>query len=320
VLHIWRLTMAERNPIETLAGISDAPQQPESQFAERLLDDLLTDLVSEAIDVVGDAPVVELRAVDAPQTADVPAMDLLTGANERTENVTRNRIVGGALAIAAAIALIVGGILLVDDDDDVETSQETGATTTAPPTSSAPVFGSAQALSVVDAYFAANGAGDFAALRALFTLDADLSSGMIGEDEMVFAWNVAQGTTLSARECAAAEPSTEDAVIVICTFLNHDAVVQAVDGPPVPIRLALTITPDGIGKESGSFGKPDFNTVANPLDIWMKENHPEDVRAVGFGNWTSIEEAEQNGALFAQYAAEWAAYLEANGCEYDEGC
>jgi hypothetical protein len=52
----------------------------------------------------------------------------------------------------------------------------------------------------------------------------------------------------------------------------------------------------------------------------MKENHPDDRDTSGFGNWTSIEEAEQNGTLTAQYAAEWAAYLEANDCGYDDGC
>jgi|GEM_PF-1611041 len=314
--------MAERHPIEALAGISDAPQQPDPQFAARLLDDLLIDLVSEQIDRVGEVAAVELRVIDAPQNAHVPAIDLLTGANERTENMTRNRLVGGVLALAAAIALIAAGVLLIDDDnDDVETAQETGATSTPPPTSSAPVFGTAKALSVADAYFAANSAGDFAALRALFVRDAAFTGPFaIAEDENLFAWNAVQGTTVSPPDCTAVDGAVQGTMTVSCRAFNHDAAVQAVDGPPVPIQLTLTITPEGIVEESGSFGQPNFKTVGDPFDDWMKENHPEDADAVGFGNWTSLEDAVQNGVLFAQYAAEWGAYLEANGCEYNDGC
>ncbi len=52
----------------------------------------------------------------------------------------------------------------------------------------------------------------------------------------------------------------------------------------------------------------------------MTVNHPEDLEAVGFGNWTTVEEAEQNGVLIAQYAAEWATYLNDNDCGYSDGC
>jgi hypothetical protein len=313
--------MAERNPIETLASISDAPQQPDSQFAARLFDDLLADLASENLDEVDGAQVVELRSIDAPQTANVPAMDLLTGANERTKNMTRNRIVGGVLAIAAAVVVIVGVVVATDDDDDVETAQ-TGATSSAPPTTpSETLFGNAQALSVADAYFAANSAGDFDALQALFVTDPAFTGQFgIAHDEPLFAWNVAQGTTVSPPECAAVDGATEETMTVTCRAFNHDALVQAVDGPPVPIQLTLTITPEGIVEENGSFGQPDFKTVSDPFDGWMRENHSEDAGVVGFGRWATIEEAEQNGVLTAQYAAEWASYLKANGCEYNDGC
>jgi hypothetical protein len=314
--------MAERNPIETLAGISDAPQQPDPEFAARLLDDLLIDLVSEQIDRVGEVAAVELRVIDAPQTAHVPAIDLLTGANERTENMTRNRLVGGVLALAATIALIVGGVLLIDDDnDDVETAQP-AVTTSAPPTTpSESVFGSAEALEIANVYFAANSAGDFAALRALFVPDAAFTGPFgIAVDESLFAWNAVQGTTVSPPDCTAVDGAVRGTMTVSCRAFNHDALVQAVDGPPVPIQLTLTITPEGIVEESGSFGQPNFKTVGDPFDGWMRETHSEDAGVVGFGRWATIEEAEQNGILTVQYAAEWAAYLEANGCEYDDDC
>ena len=66
------------------------------------------------------------------------------------------------------------------------------------------------------------------------------------------------------------------------------------------------------------FGSPDFNAVGVPFHIWMSENHPEGLG--GFGNWTTVEEAEQNGVRTARYAAEWATFLEENGCRYRDGC
>ena len=80
------------------------------------------------------------------------------------------------------------------------------------------------------------------------------------------------------------------------------------------------MTPDGISNWIFHFGQPDFNTVGRPFDRWLTEHHPEVFDSIGFGNWNSIEEAEQNGLLTAQYAAEWAAYLDTNNCTYLDGC
>ena len=52
----------------------------------------------------------------------------------------------------------------------------------------------------------------------------------------------------------------------------------------------------------------------------MMTHHPDIAESVAFGNWSSIQEAEQNGILTAQYATEWAVYLAANDCGYDDGC
>jgi hypothetical protein len=317
--------MAERNPIEILAAISDAPQQPDSQFAARLLDDLLIDLLAESPTDVGDAPVGELRAIDVPQTADVPAMDLLTGANERTENMTRNRIVGGALAIAAAVALIVGVVFLVDDnDDDVETAQETGATTSAPPTTpSASVFGTAQALSIADAYFAAYEAGDAASVMALLTEDAtfgdNFSNGPVprSEWELNVVWSLAQGTVLTTPECTAA---AEDGITVNCTHGTRDAVGLALDSAQIPTRTTMLVAPEGISDFQEFFGNPDQGDTGFPFTDWMQVNHPEDAETPGCCASDTVEESVARGELRAQYATEWAAYLEANGCEYDDGC
>lgn len=86
-----------------------------------------------------------------------------------------------------------------------------------------------------------------------------------------------------------------------------DALVQAVDGPPVAIGLRLTITRDGNRNWDYNFGKPDSNAVAVPFGRWMVEKHPQDAAA-------------QNGILTAKYASEWGAELEAGGCDCVSGC
>jgi hypothetical protein len=230
--------------------------------------------------------------------------------------------------LTITICLAVAAVACSSTEEETSTTAPPTTATTAAPTTTAPPtttaaedFSSEDALGVADAYFAANGAGDFDALRALFVADPAFTGQFgIADDEQLFAWNVAQGSTVSPPECAAVDGAVEETMTVNCTTFNHDVLVQAVDGPPVPIRLTLTITSEGIVEENGSFGQPDFNTVGEPFDDWMNENHPDEVDAIGFGNWTTIEEAEQNGTLTAQYATEWATYLQANSCAYNQGC
>lgn len=61
--------------------------------------------------------------------------------------------------------------------------------------------------------------------------------------------------------------------------------------------------------------------MADLATLWVA-NHPEalEADAIGFGNWTNVEEAAANRLLTAEYSAGWATYLEDNGCVYDEGC
>ncbi len=219
---------------------------------------------------------------------------------------TRTVVLGTVLLLAATAC----------GDDDAGPADANEPESTEP----APVFSSEEALSVTDAYFAANSAADFDALLALFTPEATFTGGFhIAEDEEVFVWNAAQGTKISEPDCTVTGETSTQAT-VRCTFFNLDALVQAVDGPQVPITLSLTVTPDGISNENGRFGQPDFNAVGLPFDAWLIENHPGDLDKVGFVEWASIEEAEAGGTLKAQYAQEWATYLEANGCTYLDEC
>ena len=200
----------------------------------------------------------------------------------------------------------------------VTTTLPVTTTSPAPTTVAAP--SPEQALSIAYAYFGAYNAGDPEAVMALFTPDANFSGDSRTEWEQLLVWNAAQGTILNAPDCSVSGENSGDSVRVSCPHSNLDVLVQAVDGPPVPIRMTLVVTADGIREWIWDFGSPDFNAVGIPFASWMSKNHPEDLASLGFANWTTVEEAEQNGLLTAEFAAEWAAYLEANDCTYLDGC
>ena len=235
------------------------------------------------------------------------------------------RVLVGLFAAGLALAACGGG-----DSAETTTSSVAATTTTTAPitttTTTVPAFSSDDALSVTDAYFEAYNAGDVEAVLALFEPDATFSNNFGSQTradwEQLLVWNAAQGTALrfGPPECTVTAEDLGVAVTVSCPHNNLDALVQAVDGPPVPINLTLTVAPDGISIWVSTFGDPDFNTVGIPFDSWMTVNHPEDLEAVGFGTWTTVDEAEESGILTARYAAEWATYLNDNGCGYSDGC
>jgi hypothetical protein len=176
---------------------------------------------------------------------------------------------------------------------------------------------------VANAWYVARNRGDIDAVMALFAPDTTVGNTWFGygplEDEHVLmTWNAAQGTTITTVGCTADEaPALTQQVV--CRGAIYDATVQAVGAPPVPANATMKIGPDGIADLLYAYGQPDFNHVADPLDAWMQANHAEvDLESLGWGE--SIEEAEASGVLVAQYAAEWAAYLEANDCTYLDGC
>lgn len=296
------------------------------------MDDLSTQL-REYLDAT--SPAVEAEDILAAPTGDGPVRPL-------QPRITPRVFAGSAYAVAAAFAVLVlvGGLawlLRVDPTTPPATPAPSAAPTTiadstTAPTTTPPGFATADARSVALAYFAAYNEGDVDAVVALFEPDAtfstDLGSFDRAEWEQLLVWNAAQGTFLSPPSCLLAEEIVGVSVRLVCSHDNVEALVQAVDSPAVPIRLTLVITPDGIVdwksqidnlSEVGERG-PDFNEAGIPFSEWMMTHHPDIAASVGFGNWASVEEAERNGILTAQYAAEWAAYLDANGCAYDDGC
>ena len=185
-------------------------------------------------------------------------------------------------------------------------------------------FDAGDGLSVTDAYFEAYNAGDVEAVLALFEPDATFSNNFGAQTrtdwERLLVWNAAQGAALSPPDCTVIAEVLGDSVTVSCPYNHLEASVQAVDGPPVPINLTLTVAPDGIRDWVSIFGEPGFGTVSDPFESWMMDNHPLDASTVGCCGWSSVEDAEQNGILTAQYADEWATFLKDNGCGYSDGC
>lgn len=220
------------------------------------------------------------------------------------------------LGVAAAAVVIV--VLAVVSNHDGTTTDQTPATEPRLSTETPPSpFGAEEALRVTDAYFDAADSDGVESLLALFTSDATFNlSGPLTrvEFEQLASWNAAQGTIRTSPECQTTVIVGGEEVEVRCEYDHLDALVQAVDGPPVPMSIKLTVTPDGISDLIRTIGTPDFSAVGIPFATWMRDNNPEDADRVGFGRWNSVEEAEQNGQLTAEYAAEWAAYLIANDC------
>ena len=229
-----------------------------------------------------------------------------------------------------AVLLALAAVACDSTEDGVTTTvaatvvPTTTTATSAASTTTLSEFGSVDARDVAVAYFAAYNEGDVDAVVALFGPDATFSDNFGSQGraawEQLLVWNAAQGTVLGPPSCLLAEELVGVSVRLVCSHGNSGAAVQAVDGPAVPIRLTLEITPEGIVDWKSIFEQPDFNVVGIPFSDWMATHHPDIVAGVEFGNWSSVEQAEQNGILNAEYAAEWRVYLDANDCAYDEGC
>ena len=206
----------------------------------------------------------------------------------------------------------------------------TTSTAVSPPTTLS-LAAQQKALAVAEAYVAAFNAGDADTVMGLFTPDVSIIDGFEGEWtvtdwEMRLTWDIAQGTILTAANCTVAEASSQGAVTVICESGTHNASAQAIGAPPVPTTLTFLVVPEGIRELGSIYEFPYFLATAGPMLRWLRGSHPEDADrvglddTVGFDSWDSVEEAEQNGLLFAQYAREWAAFLDGSGCVYPDIC
>ena len=183
------------------------------------------------------------------------------------------------------------------------------------------------ALIVVNDFFDAYNAGDDDAAAALLTSDV-AASDTWGSIDVVseLAWVTAQGTELRSVSCAVADSQPPDGTRVTCDHETLDALTQAVDALPVPTTTRFVVTASKIAEIHFGYGTPDFEHVGVPFGSWLATNRP-DVTCLawyaddGFCEEpATLEEHREDGRMVAQYAQEWAVYLEENGCGYLDGC
>ena len=82
----------------------------------------------------------------------------------------------------------------------------------------------------------------------------------------------------------------------------------------------MVVVPEGINDFQILFGNPDFEATGVPFHRWMEANHPEDAEMTNCCAGDTAEESVVRGELRAQYAQDWAAYLEANDCNFRLSC
>ena len=99
--------------------------------------------------------------------------------------------------------------------------------------------------------------------------------------------------------------------------------------------MTLTRTPAGISEITETYGEVDFDHVREPFRRWLEANRPDFTCLAQTleGGWCTDyddEDSEERfgdvalctdlGRIIAQYAEEWAAYLQENNCSYLGGC
>jgi hypothetical protein len=170
------------------------------------------------------------------------------------------------------------------------------------------------AVAVNDGFFAAYEMGDIDAMMELFSPGGQLvflePDAPLEFWRQLHEWKVAEGTEMLPRDCTTEELDDRDAVAVKCDYGQHEYLSRAVDGPAVPHTMTMVVGAEGIDLLDVSFGEPAFNVYAEPFYAWMDAHHPQDAVAVVCCGWDSVEDAQERGALVAEYADEWAAWLE----------
>jgi hypothetical protein len=273
---------------------------------------------------------------------------------ENDEKEGPNRTLLG-LAAAAAVVLVVGiGVFVSLDDgdptdlvvaeapdtDDEAANSKAGVspvpTTQAQSESGSPAvddvaFLTADAEVIVAAWFEASNGPDSNQVIALLAPDAPVTSEFFGEVtrdlyERMVAWNAAQGVQYSAPECVYVEGGEFASlkgrgtffVSAECVSETVDALSQVLEKDGVATVVQMILGPDGIQGLSLSYGDRDFLYLGTPFEDWVAVNHPGDGERMLWGE--TIAESVSNGLLRRQYATEWAAFLDEQGCEFSDRC
>ena len=245
-----------------------------------------------------------------PDKGDLIMVDIRTREPEtsRPEEETRRRWVRYTVLAAAAVIIVLVAVTLFDSTED-SSIDFVGRP-----------FTESEALEVVEAYYAAVGAGDADAITSMFVENPATSGGLADVDELLRGnvWDAGQGTELLDRTCAGGG-SGSAGVVVVCEYDNHQYLQRVVGAPATPKTDTFTVSEDGIEDFDESYSDPLF-PANDTFNAWMSANHPEDAVAADCCGGDTVEAARADGELRSRYADEWAAYLTENGCTYDTLC
>ncbi len=249
-------------------------------------------------------------------------------------------------AAASVVALVVASIALVvatrDDATVVDQPDPTVPPTIAPvPTTAATDVGEAQG--VIDSFFSAYRDGDTDATLALMSSDVSFTDTHgfgppfpeedgLGDIELNFAWNHAQGEVWTEPTCSLAEEQRAAGTTMSCQWETMDAPVLALDSDSIPTDSLIVVSDGRIVELHLGYGPIDFARLGTQFGSWMEEYHPE-VEGADCCAGDTRADSERRGVIRAQWAEEWAAWLDEWGCdtvctiteeewvaEYDSAC
>lgn len=177
----------------------------------------------------------------------------------------------------------------------------------------------ADATATAEAFVGALVAGDMDEAEEALDANANVIGGFDALERTAL-WNVAQQTTTSPISCAPiAEPITQP-VELTCAHTERQLVSELVDGPSADITFEIHVGAAGITHVDDTTVDDAFAIINTPFHRWVAAEFPGDERIIDCCGWTSAEAAIAAGELRARYAQLYAAYLEDNGCTFDQPC
>ena len=309
--------MSEERVEQLFGALNSAPAEPDPAFVARLARRVQSEATEGAVSSI--APTDEYMGEPI-----MINLDTKTTEQTPTEQRPRWQPSASVMRWAAALVLFIGvagGVIFAAQDDTPTNVASEGP------------------IAVVDLYFDAFNAGDVDAVLLLLTPEATLTErfGSVGEFSQLdrLEWeqeltdSLAQETVLTPHDCTEANDPPAGVTIFVCEYGLRNALTQAVDAPSIPVITTFSVTPAGkINEIQVNYNEAetgiDFVHVGRPFGQWMQANHPE------FAGLATTDQQVQSccesmsptetGLLIAQYAQEWAAYLEANDCTYLDGC
>ena len=307
----------ESQILDLVAGVNPVPDESV----------LLTDDLDAVRRLIKERSIMLKPTIEATKTGSTPsAVDGLVDdlSSRRNRRVWRSGLVIGAAAALVVFVAFMGGafdsageVPIADSPDQVV------------------VVGSDPA-AVVDEYFVAFNAGDADAVVSLLSTDATLTERFDSVSEFDReSWEqdleffIAQGTILSSLSCSEADEQPAEATTFSCDYELLDGPTQAVGALPVPVTTRFAVTSSGKISEIHAWYDPlatgiDYLHVGRPFGRWMAANQPDfaglAITDEPVGDCCELMSGTEIGVLVVQYAQDWAAYLEANGCTYLDGC